>query len=66
MEVKYPDIAVQLTGHDGNAMIVMGRVASALRKAGVAKDEIDEFYRESMRGDYDHLLQTAMAWVAVS
>jgi hypothetical protein len=35
-------------------------------KAGVEKPEIDAFTKEATRGDYDHLLMTAMRWVDVS
>jgi hypothetical protein len=63
---KYPEIEVQLTGQDGNAYAIMGAVQKALRKAEVSKEEIDEYLKESMSGDYNHLLRTAMAWVSVS
>lgn len=66
MEPKYPDIEVELTGTDSNAFAIMGKVVRALRRARVPQSEIDEYQRESMSGDYDHLLQTAMAWVEVS
>ncbi len=65
-EIKYPEIKVQLTGTDGNAFAIMGAVTSALRKAGVPKQELDAYYTESTSGDYDHLLQTACRWVSVS
>ncbi len=65
-EPKYPEIEVQLTGQDGNAFAIMGRVAGALKKAGVPKEEVGEYMKESMSGDYDHLLRTAMKWVAVA
>ena len=64
-EVRYPDIEVQLTGQDGNAFAIMGRVSEALRRAGVPQSEIGEYHEESMSGDYDHLLRTAMKWVTV-
>lgn len=64
-EVKYPEIEVQLVGLDGNAFSIMGRVAKALKRGGVAEAEIEEYYAESTSGDYDHLLQTAMRWVSV-
>lgn len=66
MDTKYPEIEVQLSGHDGNAFAIMGAVSSALRKHGVPNEEVKQFTAESMSGDYDHLLQTAMAWVTVS
>jgi len=60
---RHPDVQVQLTGEDGNAFAILGRTAAALRHAGVPQEEIDEFYAEATSGDYDHLLQTTMAWV---
>jgi hypothetical protein len=63
---KYPEIEVELTGQDGNAFAIMGAVQKALRKAEVPKEQIDEYLKESMSGDYNHLLRTAMAWVSVS
>lgn len=62
---KHPDIVVQLSGIDGNAFSIMGTVSKALRRGGVPKDEIDDYMKESMSGDYDHVIQTAMAWVEV-
>lgn len=63
---KYPDIEVQLSGHDGNAFAIMGAVSKAMRRAGVPKKEVDAYLTESQSGDYDHLLQTAMRTVSVS
>jgi len=64
-DVKYPEIDVQLSDEDGNAFGIIGRVALALRRAGVPKDEIDAFRTEAMSGDYDNVIQTAMKWVNV-
>jgi hypothetical protein len=60
---RYPDVQVQLTGEDGNAFAILGRTAAALRHADVPQEEIDAFFAEATSGDYDHLLQTTMAWV---
>ena len=60
---RYPDIQVQLSGQDGNAFAILGRTADALRQAGLAQDEIDDYFAEATSGDYDHLLQTTMRWV---
>ncbi len=65
MEVKYPDIKVQLVGEDGNAFVVLGKVLRAMRRAGIDQDELDAFQKEATSGDYDHLLQTCMKWVTV-
>jgi hypothetical protein len=60
---RYPEVQVQLTGQDGNAFAILGRTAAALRAAGVPAEEVDSFFAEATSGDYDHLLQTTMAWV---
>jgi len=65
-EVKYPNIKVRLTGRDGNAYAIMGAISLALRKANVTKEEIVEYRKESMSGDYDNLLRVADRWVVIS
>ena len=64
--MKYPEIEVRLTGENGNAFAILGRVSATLRRAGVEKAERDAFYTEATSGDYDHLLQTVTKWVTVS
>jgi hypothetical protein len=61
---RYPDIQVQLSGQDGNAFAILGRTTGALRQAGLAQQEIDDYFAEATSGDYDHLLQTTMRWVS--
>jgi hypothetical protein len=62
---KYPEVAVQLTGNDGNAFAVMGACRKAARRAKVSAEEIEVFTKECMSGDYDHLLQTCIQWFDV-
>jgi hypothetical protein len=62
---RYPEIEVELIGRDGNAFAILGAVRTALRRGGVAPEEINEFMAEAMSGDYDHLLATVMEWVEV-
>jgi len=64
--VKYPDIEVSLVGEDGNAFAILGKVQLEMRRRGVDRKEVKEFFDEATSGDYDHLLQTAMNWVTVS
>ena len=40
----------------------MGRCAVAARRAGVDEADIDTFRKEAASGNYDHLLQTCMAY----
>ena len=62
---KY-DIEVQLSGQDGNAWAIMASVKKALKQAGATKEDIDTYLSESMSGDYDNLLRTAMKYVEVN
>jgi hypothetical protein len=65
MDTKYPEVEVQLTGEDGNALAIIGQVSRALKQAGVPREERELFVEEATSGDYDHVLQTCMAWVEV-
>lgn len=65
LTVKHPDIKVTLVGEDGNAFNVIGKVANALRSAGVPKAEVNAFQKEAMSGDYDNVIQTCMKWVEI-
>jgi hypothetical protein len=62
---KYETVTVKLTGNDGNAFSIMAAVSKAIRKAGATPEEIEAYMNESMSGDYDNLLRTAMKWVNV-
>ncbi|HEX6758529.1 MAG TPA: hypothetical protein VF086_08980 [Propionibacteriaceae bacterium] len=57
---------VVLTGTDGNAYAIIGRVRRALHEAGVSDVEVEEFTAEATSGDYDHPLRTCMRWVDVA
>ena len=65
MTDKYQTVTVKLTGNDGNAFAIMGAVSKALKKAGATPEEVQEYMAESMSGDYNNLLRTAMRWVNV-
>jgi hypothetical protein len=56
---------VKLTGADGNAFAIMGRVREALHKAGADKEYVDKYLKEAMFGDYDNLLCVTMNYVHV-
>jgi uncharacterized protein with FMN-binding domain len=56
---------VELTGKDGNAYSIMGRVRRALQKAGAPAEVLDGYYNESTKGDYDNLLRVAIKYVRV-
>jgi len=59
------NVKVKLVGKDGNAFAILGAVSQALKRSG-NPELAKEFLKEAMSGDYNHLLQTAMAYVVVS
>lgn len=63
IDVKYPEVEVDLVGEDGNAFSILGRVQKAMRRAGVPGGEIEAYLQEATSGDYDHLLVTTCEWV---
>ena len=63
VEIKHPEVQVDLIGRDGNAFAILGRVRTAMRDAGVSNKDIEAFTKEATSGDYDHLLATVMRWV---
>lgn len=65
MEIRHPDITVELVGSDGNAFAILGKVRKALQRGGVDAAECEKFTAEATAGDYDHLLATCMRWVNV-
>ncbi len=58
------DVVVKLVGTDGNAFAIMGKVSSALKKAGHG-DLASAYCKEAISGDYDHLLSVSMDYVKV-
>lgn len=56
---------VKLIGQDGNAFAIIGRVSEALRRAGASSEIISRYRHESMCGDYNSVLATAMKYCDV-
>ena len=65
MNIKFPNITVQLTGRDGSALAIVGAVIRALRKGGVGPRDIDDYQAAALSGDYDHLLSVTMDTVEI-
>lgn len=57
---------VDLEGLDGNAMVLIGTVRRALRLAGNDRDVLDAFSNEAIDGDYQHVIQTCLAYTKPS
>lgn len=52
----------RLTGEDGNAFAILGRVTRAMRKAGQGH-LVAEMMKKATAGDYNHLLATVQEYV---
>jgi hypothetical protein len=64
---QFPDVHVQLSGHDGNVFLIIGRVRKALRQGGASQEQVDAFTTEvTSAGSYDDALAIVMRWVNVS
>jgi hypothetical protein len=59
-----PEVA--LVGEDGNAFAILGKVSKALKRAGNNQKVVDDYLKQAMNGDYDHLLTVTMAFVEES
>lgn len=57
-----PKARVQLAGEDGNAFAIMGLVSRGLLVVGASRQQIAEYRRLAMRGDYDNLLRVSMEY----
>lgn len=56
---------VTLSGTDGNAYAIMGKVGRELRRAGYTKEQENQYIEEATAGDYNNLIQVTMKWVNV-
>ena len=56
---------VQLSGLDGNAFAIIGRIRKEMRKVGWTKAEIAEATDDMMAGNYDDLLYAAHKYCEV-
>jgi hypothetical protein len=62
----YPNVAVSLSGTDGNVYMIIGRVAAALRRE-VGNAAADAFNTDAFNcTSYDQVLRLAMTTVTVS
>ena len=58
--IKYPEVQFQLVGIDGNAFSILGTAQRAARKAGLSKEQIEEYVNEATSGDYNNVISTTM------
>lgn len=57
--------ALNLTGEDGNPILIVVRAQKALRKTGADEEYIAEFTKDATSGDYEHLLEVVFRYFEV-
>lgn len=60
-----PKYATTAVIRDGNAMMIIGAVRYAMKRAGAPYEDISEFTKKATSGDYDNVLSTAMDYVEI-
>jgi hypothetical protein len=65
-EVRYPNVHVKLVGENGNALSILASVSSAMRKAGLSREQIKEYMDTAMASEHDRLLAETRRFVKVS
>jgi len=66
MDIKYPDIKVDLFEQDGNIYSMVAKIRNYMRRNGVPEAEMDAFTKD-IKGsnDYDEAVMKIMNWVTV-
>lgn len=65
-EPLYPELEVELSGQDGNAFAIIGRVSRLIRN-DVGNEEAEAFTKRAFQSvSYEELLQTVMKYVHVA
>lgn len=62
--VRYPSVEAFLTGAT-NVFDVVGRVSGAMRRAGVAQDDIEAFAAQALCTPSSSVTELCARWVAV-
>lgn len=63
-EIPLTNAVVRLTGEDGNAFGILGRVRRAIRQSN-HPELAEPFLQEATSGDYDKMLVTCLRYVTV-
>ena len=64
MNKPLTNAVVQLTGIDGNAFVIIGRVSAHIKRSD-KPELVEQFIDDAQAGDYDNMLQVCMKYVTV-
>lgn len=62
---KFPHVEVDFSHQDGNALMIMGAVTKAMRRAGCTQEDIAAYREAAMSGDYDNVLRVTDETVSI-
>lgn len=62
----FKHVVVNLRGMNGNAMVIVGNVKLALKRAGASQLDLALFVGEALSGNYENVLATVVKWVTVT
>jgi hypothetical protein len=65
MAAKHPELIVRLDGA-GDDFHIIGQVTKAMRRFGIAEDEIETFFDEAISGHDHDLLRICGRWVTLA
>jgi hypothetical protein len=63
---RYPEIEVDLLGQDASILSIVTRVSMQMRRKGLDKQIIDEFFEAVTSKKYDAGLHEVLCWVSVA
>jgi hypothetical protein len=65
MAARYPEVLVRLDGA-GDDFRIIGQVTKAMRRAGIAEQEIETFCDEAISGHDHDLLRICGRWITLA
>lgn len=64
-EPQFPSVVINISGPDGNAFMIIGKIKRVFREAGLSNEEFRKAREDMMSGDYEHLLEVARRYVTI-
>ena len=61
-EAKFKKVKCKISGEDGNAFAILGRVQRAVKREGL-DHLVEKYIVEATSGDYEYLLRVTMQYV---
>jgi hypothetical protein len=63
---KFPKVVLNLTGQSGINLGILARAQKAMRKAGLGKNDTDNFFKEVGNSDFNTLVRVCSEWFTLN